>query len=101
MHYQTNDGSQVVYKYRACTDCLFFGEFGNHDEFAECLGRDEWDARQAELEEAHARCHYPEPQCEEDASRDEFSAQPCDICGSRLAGARETMTARVRGEEEK
>ena len=72
----------------ACTDCLFFAEYGNHDEFAECFSRDEWDARQAELEEAHAK----RGQLHAGERLDEFSTRACEVCGSRLGGERHALT---------
>lgn len=73
---------------RACVDCLFFAEYGNHSEHDECFRPDEWAARQAELATAHAARG---PLYATGADPDEFSTHPCEVCGSRLAGARETM----------
>ena len=87
MHYETTEGAQVESEtLSACTDCLFFVEFGNHDEHAEALNRSEWRERQAWLERAHAgRDFYPGERL------DEFSTSACEICGSCRGGERHAI----------
>ena len=71
----------------ACIDCLFFAEYGNHSEFQECFEPEAWEARQAELEEAHAK----RGQLHAGERLDEFSASACEVCGSRLGGERHAI----------